>query len=294
MPVSTLDLELPIEAKRLRQQDIQIFPWAVSEITDEARPPPYRRAMADLSLRVLGCGDAFCSGGRSHTCFHLSTPEQTLLLDCGASAMLAMQQQGVDPSSIDGILLSHLHGDHFGGVPFFLVHAQFEAKRTRPLTIIGPHGTKERIEAAVDVLFSDLKGLVWRFPLHVVEIGAGETTTLGDLSIGSYLVDHPSGAPSLAFRLETDGKVLAFSGDTCWTESLIDLAAGADLLILECHSYRPNGVHHLDWKTLNARQDHLHAERILLTHMSDSMLTRLTTLDPGRFEFAEDGLVTTL
>ena len=250
--------------------------------------------MVDLSLQVLGCGDAFCSGGRMQTCFSLQTPKQAILLDCGATALLAMQQQQVDPGSIDSILLSHLHGDHFGGVPFFLIHAQFVAKRVKPLTIVGPEGTRGRIDAAMQVLFSDLSGTAWNFPLDIIELKAGEHRTIGDLAIDTYLVDHPSGAPSLAFRLENQGKVLAFSGDTRWTDALIDIADGADLLILECHGYRPNGVPHLDWQTLNQHRDDLRSDRILLTHMSDSMLKRLPTLDPGRFEFAEDGFATTI
>ncbi len=250
--------------------------------------------MADLTLRVLGCGDAFCSGGRLQTCFHLQTLEQNLLLDCGTTVLLGLQQQDVDPASIDGILLSHLHGDHFGGVPFFLIHAQFVMKRTRPLTIIGPEGTRDRIFAAIEVLYPDLGDTAWSFPLNVIEIEAGGDETLGDLTISSHLVDHPSGAPSLAFRLESRGKTLAFSGDTRWTEALIDIADGADLLIAECYGFQPNGVPHLDWQTLNARKDHLRAERILLTHMSENMLSRLETLEHGRFEFAEDGFATTV
>ena len=250
--------------------------------------------MPDLTLRVLGCGDAFCSGGQLQTCFHLKTREQTLLLDCGTTVLLALQQQNVDPASIEGILLSHLHGDHFGGIPFFLIHAQFKVRRTRKLTIIGPQGTKDRISAAIEVLFPDLKHTVWNFPLDVIEIEAGSEEVIGDLSVSSYLVDHPSGAPSLAYRLESRGKVLAFSGDTSWTDALIEIADGADLLIAECHGYRPNGIHHLDWQTLNDRKDQLRARRILLTHMSDSMLSRLETLERGQFEFAEDGLATTV
>lgn len=250
--------------------------------------------MADISLHVLGCGDAFCSGGRMQTCFCLHTPEQTVLLDCGATALLAMQQQNIDPGSIDCILLSHLHGDHFGGVPFFLLHAQFAARRVKPLTIVGPEGTRDRIDAAIQVLFSDLTGTAWDFPLEIIEIEAGVHRTIGDLDITSYLVDHPSGAPSLAFRLEAEGKILAFSGDTRWTDALIDIADGADLLILECHGYRPNGVPHMDWQTLNQHRDDLRSRRILLTHMGDSMLKQLPTLDPGRFEFAEDGFATAI
>lgn len=228
------------------------------------------------------------------TCFLLETDGQSLLLDCGATALLAMQQQNVDPASVDCILISHLHGDHFGGVPFLLIHAQFVARRARPLTIVGPSGTEERIEAAIAVLFPDLTDIAWRFPLEIVELEAGEDQTVDDLSISSWLVDHPSGAPALAFRLKSDEKVLAFSGDTRWTEALVDVADGADLLIAECHGYRPNGVPHLDWQTLTTQVPRLHAKRILLTHMSDDMLSRLPTLDRGRFEFAEDGLAISL
>ena len=248
--------------------------------------------MSEFSLCVLGCGDAFCSGGRSQTCFYLKTRQQSLLLDCGATSLLAMRRQQVDPGSIDHLLITHLHGDHFGGVPFFLLHAQFELKRTRPLSIIGPKGSRDRINAAIDVLFPDVSDVAWRFPLDMIELDAGAETTIGDVGLSTYLMDHPSGAPALAFRLKSNNKVVAFSGDTRWTDTLIEIADGADLLIAECHGYKPNGVPHLDWETLCAHKGELRAKRILLTHMSDGMLRRLPTLQQSRFEFAEDGLVT--
>ncbi len=248
--------------------------------------------MSEFSLCVLGCGDAFCSGGRLQTCFCLKTEMQSFLLDCGATSLLAMRRQQIDPERIDRILISHLHGDHFGGVPFFLLQAQFELKRTKPLSIIGPKGTEARIKAAIDILFPDVSDVAWLFPLDVIELEAGDKATIGDIRLSSYLVDHPSGAPALAFRLASGGKVIAFSGDTRWTDALIDLADGADLLIAECHGYKPNGVPHLDWETLSAHKSELRAARILLTHMSDSMLNRLPSLKQSDFEFAEDGLVT--
>lgn len=248
--------------------------------------------MSHFSLCVLGCGDAFCSGGRAQTCFHLKSKEQSLLLDCGATTLLAMRQQQVDPGGVDRILISHLHGDHFGGVPFFLLHAQFELKRTKPLSILGPKGTRDRINAAIDVLFPDVSDIDWRFPLDIIELEAGNEAAIGDIQLTSYLVDHPSGAPALAFRLASSGKVVAFSGDTRWTGTLIEIADDADLLIAECHSYKPNGVSHLDWQTLCAHKNELRARRILLTHMSNSMLAELPRLEHKGFEFAEDGLTT--
>ncbi|MGI9433413.1 MAG: MBL fold metallo-hydrolase [Geminicoccaceae bacterium] len=243
-------------------------------------------------MRVLGCGDAFCSGGRLQTCFHIGADRQQMLLDCGPTVLLAMQRQHVDPLAIDQILISHLHGDHFGGVPFFLMHAQFVAKRDRRLTIVGPKGTERRVLDALDVLFPDLHDTCWRFPLDFIELVPNRSRMIGDIRVLAHLVDHPSGAPSFAYRLENGGKTLAFSGDTRWTEALVSVADKADLLIAECHSYRPNGIHHLDWQTLNEHEHDLRAKRILLTHMSQPMLDRLPKLDRGRFEFADDGLTT--
>ena len=228
------------------------------------------------------------------TCFHVGHADHSLLLDCGSTVLLAMQQQKIEPLSIDHILLSHLHGDHFGGVPFLLMHAQFVAKRKAPLTILGPGGTERRIIDTLNVLYPDIEDITWRFPIHFIELQARHQETIGDIRIFPHLVDHPSGAPSLAFRLEIDGKTLAFSGDTRWTSALVDIADDADLLIAECYGVRPNDVHHLDWQTLNEHGDELRAKRILLTHMSQPMLNCLPAIDRGRFEFAEDGLVTTL
>jgi ribonuclease BN (tRNA processing enzyme) len=74
-----------------------------------------------MKITIVGSGDAFGSGGRFNTCFRIETLGRDLLLDCGASSLPALKAQGVDPNAIDGVLLSHLHGDHFGGIPFFFV-----------------------------------------------------------------------------------------------------------------------------------------------------------------------------
>jgi ribonuclease BN (tRNA processing enzyme) len=101
-----------------------------------------------MSVRVtfLGSGDAFGSGGRLNACFLLETSRSRYLIDCGATSPTAMRSRGVDPNEIEAILVSHLHGDHFGGIPFLLLDAQFVNERTAPLTIAGPRGTGKRLE----------------------------------------------------------------------------------------------------------------------------------------------------
>jgi ribonuclease BN (tRNA processing enzyme) len=94
-----------------------------------------------LRLRFLGSGDAFGSGGRFQACLCLDGPGNRVLIDCGATSLVAMKRAGIDPNSIGTVLLSHLHGDHFGGVPFLVLDGQFR-RRDRPLTVAGPPGTR--------------------------------------------------------------------------------------------------------------------------------------------------------
>ena len=105
-----------------------------------------------MKVRFLGSGDAFGSGGRFQTCIHVESGASQLLLDCGASSLIAMRRFGVDPQAIDTVILSHLHGDHFGGVPFLILDGQFK-RRTRPLLVAGPPGVEKRVREAMEVFF---------------------------------------------------------------------------------------------------------------------------------------------
>ena len=92
-----------------------------------------------MQLRFVGCGDALGSGGRFNTCFHVTGASINFLIDCGASSLPALKRLGIARDDIDLILITHFHGDHFAGLPFLLLDAQF-TRRTRPLVIAGPQG----------------------------------------------------------------------------------------------------------------------------------------------------------
>lgn len=241
--------------------------------------------MSQVEVIFLGSGDAFGSGGRFQTCFHVRAEATQFLIDCGASSLIAMKRFGVDPSSLDIILLSHLHGDHFGGLPFLILDAQF-SRRTRPLVIAGPPGVEARVRDAMEVLFPGSSAVQRKFIVQFAELAEGSETVLGPLSVIPYRVVHPSGAPSFALRVTCGGKVIGYSGDTEWTDTLVQAARGADLFICEAYVFEKKIKYHLDYRTLMDRRTQLGCRRLMLTHMSDDMLQRLQGLDA---DWAEDG-----
>jgi ribonuclease BN (tRNA processing enzyme) len=244
-----------------------------------------------MKLTVIGCGDAFGSGGRFNTCFMVEASERKVLLDCGASSLVALKARNVDLNSIDGVILSHLHGDHFGALPFFLLDSQFYARRDRLLTIVGPPGTRERLNAACEVFFPRSSESKWRFPLEVSEITPGIPDQILGFAVRAAEVVHQSGAPSTAVRLTASGKVLSYSGDTEWTDTLIPIADGADLFIIECYDHSRDFPGHMNFAKLRQKRAELRAKRIMLTHMNPTMLAHVDEARADGLLVAEDGLV---
>jgi ribonuclease BN (tRNA processing enzyme) len=244
-----------------------------------------------MKLTIVGSGDAFGSGGRFNTCFKVATGDRTILIDFGASSLVALKAQGIDPDTIDGIVISHLHGDHFGGLPFFLLHGQFDGGREKPLTVIGPLGTAERLHAALEVFFPGSSKNKWRYPLTVVDLPCRTTHRFGHFAIETHEVIHPSGAPSTGVRVSDGVRLLAYSGDTMWTDALFDIASGASLFIIECYKLTKAPPNHLDFETIAANRPRFETPRVMLTHMTDAVLARLAELEAKGYLTAHDGLV---
>src|ERR1700691_1199014 len=108
-----------------------------------------------VTVTFAGSGDAFGSGGRYQSCIHLRGPagSDPVLLDCGATSLSALKRLALDPNEIAAVFVSHLHGDHFGGLPFLVLDGQF-SRRTRPLVVAGTAGTRRRLTAAMERMFT--------------------------------------------------------------------------------------------------------------------------------------------
>jgi ribonuclease BN (tRNA processing enzyme) len=247
-----------------------------------------------MKLTVLGCGDAFGSGGRLQTCYHVETAGTRFLIDCGATTLVGFSKSGLDPNAVETIFISHLHGDHFAGLVWWLIHAQHVAKRTAPLTIVGPQGVRARFEAAAEALFPGSTGVARRYDLRFLELAREKPLDVGSVRVIPFEVVHPSSAPPYALRFEAEGKVLSFTGDSEWTESLVPAGRGADLYIMECFQFEGAPRFHMSWQTIERQLDRIAAKRVMLTHMAEPMLARRREVTDPRIVLAEDGLVLTV
>jgi ribonuclease BN (tRNA processing enzyme) len=243
-----------------------------------------------VRLRFLGCGDAFAGGGRFQTCFHLDGGADPVLIDCGATTLPALRRERIDPGGLGWVVLSHLHGDHFGGLPWLILDGRFSS-RSRPLVIAGPAGTEERLARVFDALYPGAWEAPRPFELTFVELSERAPSELGPARVTPFEVVHRSGAPSYALRLEYAGKVIVYSGDTEWTDTLIEAACGADLFVCECNYFDKRVPGHMDYRTLAANRAAFDCRQFALTHMSEEMLAHLGEVDMAA---ASDGLVLTV
>jgi ribonuclease BN (tRNA processing enzyme) len=243
-----------------------------------------------VTVQFVGSGDAFGSGGRFQPCIALRADGYQLMLDFGASSMVALRQAGLDPNAIDAVLITHLHGDHYGGLPFLILDAQFR-RGTKPLLLAGPPGLRDRLQQALEVDFPGSSSVRRKFETTYLELPARQPTAVGPARVTAYEVPHPSGAPAYAYRLALADKVIAYSGDGEWSEALVEVSADADLFIVEAYYVDKLIKNHLSYATLKQHRPRLTCRRLILTHMSEDVLGRLDEVDE---EAAHDGLTVEL
>jgi ribonuclease BN (tRNA processing enzyme) len=254
--------------------------------------------VGNVSVQFLGTGTPLGEGGRLQACILLSNGDARVLLDCGGTAMVALARAGVEPERIDAVLISHLHGDHFGGIPLLVLDASVRKwpARERPVTIAGPPGTADRVREALEVSgWSAAWTRAQQMALvEFVTLQERQSTAIAGLNVTCFAVPHnPATAPT-ALRIEWDGTTIGYSGDAGWTDALLEVAADADLFICGVWSFATVDPTFLDYRTLVQQRSRMTCKRLILTHLGPDLLTHLDELASDGVELAEDGLTLVL
>lgn len=258
--------------------------------------PPARDS---VRVQFLGTGGPLASGARLQSCILIEAPEGRYLVDCGMTALVSMARFGIDPGVIDAVLITHLHGDHFGGLPLMILEACINTHegsayppRTRPLRVAGPPETEERVRQVLDLFswraqFAAMKadGL-----LEFIVLEPRRETAVAGLTVTAFPVPHYT-PEAMALRIAVGETTIAYSGDTGWTDTLVEVAEDADLFICQTYTIDIPQWGMVNYRTLQAHRDRLTCKRLVLTHVGAQMEHRLAEVTE---EVASDGLVITL
>ncbi len=185
-----------------------------------------------MRVTVIGCSGSF-AGPDSPASSYLVQHEVdgrtwNLLLDLGSGARGALQRH-VSPDDLDAVVLSHLHPDHCVDLCGLYVTRRYRPAGPLPhrLPVHGPAGTDERVA----LMYHGLEpgGMEAQFAFGVITDAV--PLTVGPFTVTPYAVNHP--VEAYGYRVEADGAVLAFTGDTDDCDNLTPLLRGADLALLD-------------------------------------------------------------
>ncbi len=242
-----------------------------------------------VNVTVLGAGDAFASKGRFQAGYVVNAGGVRILMDAGPTLLASMKRVGIAPADLDVVLISHLHGDHFCGLPFLMLEYLYETPLRRKLTLAGPPHLEERTWALFRTMYPETDASAIAGQLEFVELEPERTQKVAGLPVQSIRTPHTLKDISLAFRLEVGGKAIVFSGDTGWTDKLIDLSANADLFLCECTYFDQPGLDfHISYRQFMTERHRLTTRRLVLTHLGREVLERQSEVS---VEMATDGMV---
>jgi ribonuclease BN (tRNA processing enzyme) len=229
---------------------------------------------APVTVTLLGTGDAFSSYGRAQAGYLIDVPGNGgILLEAGPAVLTTLKQNGRTTNDFDYLIVSHLHGDHFGGLPFLLLEYMFETRRKKVLTIAGPPNLEERTLRMMATMFAHYAIDKLRPKLKWVVLKPGSSTRMGKYRVRAIRSPHTKPDISLSVRIDGGGKSVVFSGDSGWNAELVKLSDGADLFICECTYFESSELtFHLNYPLLAANRDKFNVRRMVLTHLGREVL----------------------
>lgn len=252
-----------------------------------------------MRLTIVGCSGSF-AGPESPASSYLIEAEDAgrtwrVVLDLGSGALGSLQRFA-HPSTLDAVIISHLHPDHFIDLCGLFVARRYDphldpTAPPSPLPVYGPAGTAERVLAAYGPDAAAELPSVY----DVRELTEGGVIRIGPLTITSRSVNHP--VTAFGLRVEQDGVAIAYSGDTDSCPNLVELSQGVDLFLCEASFVEGRdegrGVH-LTGKRAGEAATEADARRLVLTHIPvwtdpDTVLGEAQAAYLGPVEAAQAG-----
>ena len=221
-----------------------------------------------MKLTVLGSGTGWFRKDRWAPGYLVEEEGFCLLLDCGPGVFRRVIELGKTLEDISAIFISHYHPDHVADIiPFFFaIKYEVGYKRMNPVWIY----TSEYFPKFFEFLKQAFNE--WVVPpedkvrFNFLPIKRGYKFRLGIFDGVTTPVKH--NPESLGIRLEKNGKVLVYSGDTGYCEEVVELAKGADVLILECSNSLDYRVeHHLGPEEVADIAERAKVKRLIVSHL---------------------------
>jgi ribonuclease BN (tRNA processing enzyme) len=218
----------------------------------------------ELQLTVCGSAGTHPGPGRGCSSYLLTAGEHRLLLDVGNGSLPNLMQRA-DVAELDALVLSHLHPDHFADIWGLYYALRFHPDGEQQLTVHAPEGAREHL----GLILSDTSAPTMAATLDIRAAAAGDVLETAGCTVRLFAAAHP--IDTLASRVEVDGRVVAFTGDSGPTTRLVECAQGADLLMadatwLERHRPLPEGIHMTGREAGQLAAD-ADVRRLLLTHI---------------------------
>lgn len=194
----------------------------------------------DFRVTLLGSGENYPQTGRLGPSILVEAGDQLLVFDAGRGVLQRFYESGASYTDVNGIFFTHLHSDHVIGFPGLWLGGWLFDNRGDPVPVFGPVGTTEMVQHLKSAFSFDIgiRILDDRAPpagvtVDVTEVEDGFVWRSGDVEVRAIEVDHRPIEPAFGYRISYGGYSVVLSGDTRYSEALIEAAEGADLLIHE-------------------------------------------------------------
>lgn len=231
-----------------------------------------------MKVKVLGSGNAFNQGMRLNSAFLIGTNNVNVLIDCGFTVPYALQKESIQFSSVDYILISHYHGDHYAGLASLLLGLKYVSPQYKKLTIIGPGDIQEKVIKLLEILYPGTENLIDDLNLEFREVNhLGEKLITKHFNLEIHPMQHSDLVLPVGYIMERNGFKIGFSGDTCWHDGLISLIESCDKLILECNFVHKVGDGHISIEELELSE-------FIQNKMKDIYLTHLCAESANKAE----------